>query len=137
MNPESTPELDQFQPTPEQNGSSPKPELNGVNSNPEQDGVAQDQEPEKIISDQVLEPEGLDRELIPDEHIQDPDADTPGVNEPKPVRLEKALVSGKKRKGKRSGSRIVCSYDEMIEARPARLSDEEFDLEMEFSEFLN
>ena len=137
LNPEKIPELDQFRPAPEQNESGLEPESTGVDSNPEQDGVAQDQEPEKIFSDQVLEPEGLDGEMIPDEHIQDPDTDTPGVNDPKPVRLEKALVSGKKKKGKRSGSRIVCSYDEMIEARPARLSDEEFDLEMEFSEILN
>ena len=138
LDPEMVPELNQFRPTPEQNGSNPIPESNGVNSNPEQDEVAQDLDPEKIIPDQVLEPEGLDRELIPDEDILDADADTPGVNDPKPVRLEKALVSSKKKKkGKKSGSRVVCSYDEMIEARPARLSDEEFDLEMEFSEFLN
>ena len=70
--------------------------------------------------------------------INDEDADIPGVNDPKPVRLEKVLVSGKKKKkGRKSGSRIVCSYDEMIEGPPARLSDEEYDLEMEFSEFLN
>ena len=138
LDPEVVLEPNLSQSTPEQNGFNPTPEVNGVISNPEQDGIAEILEPRDVNPDQVLEPEGLDRELVPDGEIVIKDADTPGVNDPKPVRLEKVVVSGKKKKkGRKSGSRIVCFYDDMIEARPARLSDEEYDLEMEFSEFLN
>ena len=70
--------------------------------------------------------------------VSDENSGLEGVNDPKPARLKKSLVKGKNKKRKKSsGNRIVCSYDQIIEARPVRLSDEEFDLEMEFSEFLN
>ena len=121
----SLPEQDGSKSLPEQDGSNSLPEQNGSNSLPEQDGSNSFPEQDAVVIQDLIVKVSEDQlEVI-------------GVNNPKPIREKKSLVKGRKKKGKRSGSRIVCSYDQMIEARPIRMSDDEFDLEMEFSEFLN
>ena len=93
----------------------------------------QSPDPESIEYEETRSIRVLDNQVMIVEDESEVELHLAGINDPKPPARKMISEKRKKKKGKKKGPQIIRSYDEIIEAKVYRDSEDDCDLEVYFS----